>query len=280
MHRLIREQERLACDRVALEERDPLGDARPRLVRLLHELVPRLLERLPVEQVIPLPFEPARVRRGQRRQRASESLAVELGEVRHAEQEAVDLPVLDLGHFMARELGRDEGADHAVRVGLRALDARVVPDGPLLPVAEEQREHARIVLARRVLAAPVRAPEEAAPVVERQPHLEDERSVALVLHHSALVDDPEAQHARAVAEPFHRGRAQLAHDAQPRRIANAAAVRELLRLECHGKANRPAGDALPAGLLLVLRVLCDLDGNVVRVGELHVQGVRAGVRAS
>jgi hypothetical protein len=128
--------------------------------------------------------------------------------------------VLDVGDFVARDLRGAQRAHLAVCLGDGAQEARVVTDGPLATIAEEEREHARIVVVPGALALAVRAPQEAVLVAEREPHLEHEVEIAILLERRAVVHEEEAEHARAGLEAFHLGGAQLALEAQPTRAGD------------------------------------------------------------
>jgi hypothetical protein len=252
VHCLIRQRECLADDRITLEEGNASLNARPRLINLLDELISRLLQRVAIERAVALLVQPAYVLRRERFQGPGKALAVELGQIRHAQGQPRDGPVLHVGHLVGRQLRRHEGADHAVLIRLGRQDARVVPDRPLLTVAKEQRENARVAVARRVLAAPVGPRQETALEMQGEAHLEDEGAISLLLQRGPLVDDPEAEHARAIAQALHRSRAQLADDAQPHRLRNTNAfLGQLLLVEADREADGAVRDALPPDPLLV-----------------------------
>jgi hypothetical protein len=268
VHRLVREHERLADHLVLGEERDARRDARLGALRVSDERIPRVLEALSIELRVALRVEPLAVLLDERRERAAQALGIELREVRHRRHERGHGAVLDVGDFVARDLRGAQRAHLAVCLGDGAQEARVVTDGPLATIAEEQREHARIVVVPGILALAVRTPQEAVLVAEREPHLEHEVEIAILLERRAVVDEEEAEHPRAWLEAFHLGGAQLALEAQPTRAGDTDALLEGRLVERNLDRDGPMRDAFPRVLLLVLAIGRDLDLVVVGVRDL------------
>ncbi|NUQ33417.1 MAG: choice-of-anchor D domain-containing protein [Planctomycetaceae bacterium] len=264
------------ANRVVLgEERDALGDPRFDAIGFDDQRVARLFERIPIERRVSLLAEPLLVRLDERREGALQRVAVlELGEVPHAEHERRDRLVSDARDLVPRDLRGAQGPDLAVRIRHGLEDTGVVPDGPLLPIAEEQRQHALIIVGGRVLAFAIGPPAEAVRVMEREANLKDVVEVPVFLERDAVVDEKQAEHARARLEAVHVGGAELPLDDEPRRQRDTDALAEHRLIERHRDPYRPMRNALPPMRLLVLAIERDLDLVVPRIRDLDLDGIR------
>jgi hypothetical protein len=230
---------------------------------------------------VALALDPGAVGLDQRREGADQARAVEAGVLAHLGDLDADLvgPVLvaDAADLVARDLGGPQLADLVVLVGAGDVDAGVVADGPLEAVAEGQGEDALVVVVA-VLAAAVRAGEEAVRVAEREADLKDEVEVAVAVERRALVDEEQAEHARAGGQAVDVGVADLAADPQAGRLGPAKPVRAAEDPRIEGDLERAgrAGNPPPADPGLLLVVLGDVLHDIFGVGELDLDMVDGG----